>query len=165
MPAGPRKGNTNAFTHGLTRFSLGGLPKGLSHVTRQVGLLRRTLEDAVLASRKIVSLTDASLIDAAVKWERHGQLARAWLNKKAADLSPDQLLSFSRDVARAASERHRCIMALGLDVDDSAPPWAKPNALEAVGSEATDKSDQREAANDPNAAPASVDAQEPCASC
>ena len=47
-------------------------------------------------------------------------LAGRWLRQSEASLTPDQRLAFSREVARASSERDKCIRLLGLDRSDSA---------------------------------------------
>jgi hypothetical protein len=124
--AGAPQGNKNAMTHGLSssrtgmRYGLkaGQLPKDCRYIENRVNRLRRSLEDAVVAARSEVSLTDAANIQTAVKWERHGCLAQRWLTKKANELKPMELLQFSRETAKASTERDRAIAALDLDRDD-----------------------------------------------
>jgi hypothetical protein len=73
-----------------------------------------------------VSLTDAGLIQTCLRWERHAALAQRWLTKKSAELKPADLLQFSREIARASTERDKALAALHLDRD------AKDSAIEAL---------------------------------
>jgi hypothetical protein len=111
--SGPAKGNTNAIRHGLVA---GKLPKDCQHIEIKMNALRRTLEDAVMAAKGEVNLIDAACIQTAVKWERHGALALRWLTKEAANLKPVERLTFSREIARASTERDRALAALALNV-------------------------------------------------
>ena len=103
---GPPKGSVNAIRHGLTA---GMLPKGCKHIENQCNGLRRQLEDVVMEQKGEVSLVDAAIIQTALKWERHGALCVRWLRLKADELKPTEFLSFSRDIARASTERDRAI--------------------------------------------------------
>lgn len=110
---GAPKGNRNHLRHGLRA---GKLPLDCQHVEQACNLLRRQLEDAVIASKGEVSLTDAAAILTATKWERHSQLALRWL-RVAEKLTPTEQLTFSREVARASTERDKAIERLRLDRD------------------------------------------------
>jgi len=107
--------NRNAMRHGLRA---GSLPKGASYIKRECDALRRIIEDEVIRQKPgRISLYDAAIISAAIKWERHGMLIQRWLRQDAADMSPDQKLAYSRDIARAGMERNKCLKLLGLDKD------------------------------------------------
>jgi len=112
---GAPKRNRNAIRHGLTT---GQLPKGCGWVATITNQLRKALEDAVAVSKGEVSLYDASLINSATRWERHAMLAQRWLRVEKG-LTIDQKLTFSREVARASSERDRCLKELKLDACDT----------------------------------------------
>ena len=118
--SGPKAGNTNAIRHGL---KAGKLPKNAQYIEHQVNRLRRELEAAVFNVKGEVSLLDAATIQTALKWERHGALALRWLRVQSEKLKPTEALQFSREIARASTERDRALRALGLD----APP--KPVTL------------------------------------
>lgn len=72
-----------------------------------------------MAARKQVTLTDAACITTALKWERHSQLATRWLRVKGDKLSPTEQLNFSREIAKASTERDKAIKMLDLDRDAS----------------------------------------------
>jgi hypothetical protein len=105
-------GNSNAVRHGLKAAKL---PKDAKYVEHQLNRLRRELEAAVVDAKGEVSLTDASIILTAVAWQRHGALSQRWLRIKGDDLKPEQLIAFSREIAKASSERDRAIAALELN--------------------------------------------------
>ena len=111
---GAPKGNRNGIRHGLTA---GKLPLDCAHVEHNCGALRRQLEDAVMVARGQVTLLDAANITTAVKWERHGQLALRWLRVSGEKLKPTDQLTFSREIARASTERDKAIALLKLDRD------------------------------------------------
>lgn len=119
--SGPAKGNRNAMRHGLRA---GKLPKDAKYIEYQVNILRRQVEDAVLAAKGEVSLMDAANIQTACKWERHGALALRWLRIEADKLKPLERLHFSREIARASSERDKAISAIGLNRDAIRDAWA-----------------------------------------
>ena len=104
-------GNQNAARHGL-RGS--GLPKGCGHIRRAINTFRRSLESTVFEDRGEVSLADAALINSAFRWERHAQLCQRWLMLEHEKLSDSDRIAYSRDVARASTERDKCIAALKL---------------------------------------------------
>ncbi len=75
-------------------------------------------------ARGEVALSDASLINSAYRWERHAQLAQRWMLKDSANMSAADRLNYSREVARASTERDKCIAAMKLPVAADADPWA-----------------------------------------
>ena len=79
------------------------------------------LEDAVLANRNEVSILDAACIQTCLRWERHAALAQRWLVKADNELKPEQRLTFSREVARASSERDKALATLRLDATPEPP--------------------------------------------
>ena len=106
-------GNRRATRHGLTA---GQLPKGAAYIKRCSDQFRVAIEQAV-ADRNggQVSLYHAALIQSAQRWERHAMLSQRWLRHEADKLNADQRLAYSREVARASSERDKCLRLLGLD--------------------------------------------------
>lgn len=110
--SGPPMDNRNNLRHGL---KAGKLPKAARYVEHQLNRLRRELEDRVLALRGEVSLVDAAAIVSAIRWERHGALCNRWLRLEEENLKPLDRLQFSREVARASTERDRSIKLLRLD--------------------------------------------------
>jgi hypothetical protein len=112
--SGPPLGNRNNLRHGLLA---GQLPPDAKYIEQRINGLRRKVEDAVLAVKRQISLLDAASIQTAMKWERHGMLALRWLNNEAKNLSPMERLHFSREIAKASSERDRCLHMLKLDQD------------------------------------------------
>ena len=112
--SGAPKNNRNAMRHGLRA---GQLPKDARYIELRLNQFRRTLEDAVVAAKKQVSLTDAGAIQTALRWERHACLAQRWLVKAGDTLKPTDRLTFSREIARASTERDKALATLKLDRD------------------------------------------------
>ncbi len=124
MPA-PTK-NRNAVRHGLRA---GRLPKGASYIQRETDVLRRILEDAVAENEGgDISLYRAGVLQSCIRWERHAMLCQRWLRLEAGDLTPDQRLAFSREIARASMERDKCLRELGLDKRAAADVWSTLDA-------------------------------------
>jgi hypothetical protein len=111
MPGQP--GNTNGARHGC--YIVGILPKKLKNVERQVAKLRLALENAVMAQRSRVTVSEGAHINSACRWERLSQLAANWLRKRHDEMSDADRLAYARESARASSERDKCIKALKLD--------------------------------------------------
>lgn len=126
--AGAPKGNTNSIRHGLLS---GKMPKGCQYVENRMNSFRRQLEAEVIAVHGSVSIVQAASINTAVKWERHGMLAQRWLRLECDDLKPADKLSFSREIAKASTERDKALAALDLDK----PP--EPLTLDAYLTEGT----------------------------
>lgn len=116
--------------HGL---KAGKLPDGARYIEYQMNALRRQLEDAVLDARGEVDIVDAANIQTAVKWERHGALALRWLRLEVDGLKPLERLHFSREIARASTERDKAIANLNLASNTVHDAWsvidAKPKQL------------------------------------
>lgn len=111
--SGAPAGNQNGIKHGLTA---GTLPPGCGYVKRISKRFRDDLAQAVQDVKDEITITDACTIDTAARWHRHGLLAQRWLRNESETMTPDQKLSFSREIARAGTERDRCIKSLGLDL-------------------------------------------------
>jgi len=119
----PPYGNQNAAKHGLRRMNLNELPRGCGRIRSERAKLRTALESLVLEVRGRFGVYEAAVIQTACRWETHAQLAARWLRKMAGELTPEQRLTFSREVARASSERDRCLKLLGLDRLDELDPF------------------------------------------
>ncbi len=124
--------NRNAIRHGLRA---GRLPRGASYVKRETDALRRIIEDAVAESNDgSVTLYHAALVQSVIRWERHGMLCQRWLRLESDQLSADQRVSFSREVARASSERDKCLRELGLNEKPNSDMWSVLDARPAITS-------------------------------
>jgi hypothetical protein len=121
MPA--PENNTNAARHGLVS---GNLPRGCAYVVRIVNQYRAAVESAVIEAHGKIDVYHASLIQTVCRWERHALLCQRWMRKEGDKLTPEQRLTFSRDLARASSERDKTLKALGLDAQQgsSGDEWA-----------------------------------------
>lgn len=118
---GGQKGNRGHMRHGL---NAGKLPKGCQYIENALNHFRRQVEDIVLENKGSISLQDAASIQTALKWERHGALALRWLNKQGDSLKPMESLAFSREIARASTERDKALATLGLSRDRIRDAWA-----------------------------------------
>lgn len=127
---GGQKGNRNHMRHGLTA---GKLPKGCQYLENQLNGFRRTLEDIVIGVKGQISLPDAASIQTALKWERHGALALRWLTKEGDKLKPMESLAFSREIAKASTERDKALASLGLNRDRIRDAWALIDATPSKG--------------------------------
>lgn len=106
--------NRNALRHGL---AAGKLPADAAFIEVRLNGFRRRLEDAVVAERGAVTLQEAAVIQTALRWERHAALAQRWLTKAGDELKPVERLTFSREIARASTERDKALGCLRLDRD------------------------------------------------
>ena len=104
--------NVNALTHGLTA---GKLPKGCQYIQGVCRVLRQQVEGALVTNKGKVSLTESAVIQSVMRWERHALLCQRWLRLEAANMTCDQRLAYRREIARASSERDRCLRSLDLD--------------------------------------------------
>jgi hypothetical protein len=109
---GGQPGNRNALRHGLMA---GQLPPDAKYIELRLNKFRRQLEDAVVDAKQEVTLLDAAVIQTCLRWERHAALAQRWLNKAIGTLSPTERLAFSREIARASTERDKALALLKLD--------------------------------------------------
>ena len=124
---GGQSQNRNAFRHGLR--GTGKLPKELAYLECRLNAFRRQLEDTVLAAKGEINLADASAINTSLKWEKHGALAQRWLTTQYDELKPADRLNFSREVARASTERDKSLALLDLGKGARAP-WIVPAQIE-----------------------------------
>jgi hypothetical protein len=113
MPPVTASKSDKRYRHGLTIGAK--LPNGAGYVARTTGHFRVALESAVVVAKGEITLIDAASIQSAVRWERHALLCQRWLIKEAATLSAGERLAFSREIARASSERDKCLDRLGID--------------------------------------------------
>jgi hypothetical protein len=101
------------------------LPKGCGYIQRECDQLRTVIETVTAdAHEGQISVLQAALIQTAIRWERHASLAQRWLRLECAQLTPDQRLAYSRDIARASAERDKCLLQLGLDQRADKDVWA-----------------------------------------
>lgn len=110
--------NSNALTHGLCA---GKLPAGAAYVKRLAAQLQRTLETEVLDVRGEIGVYEAATIQSAVRWEKHALLSQRWLRLSQETLTPEQRLAFSREIAKASTERDKCLERLGLGQASASP--------------------------------------------
>lgn len=119
MPA--PKGNTNALRHGLT---VGILPRGCGRITRTVNQFRSELEAAALEIHGgTLGPAESMAIHTACRWERHALLAGRWLRRNYDELNHDQRLHYSREIAKASSERDKAIAPLKLARTGTGSAW------------------------------------------
>jgi hypothetical protein len=111
-PARARHNNCNNFRHGLEGNNL---PEHLTYLKKKLDRFRRIVENAVIKLRGEISLSDASFIDAAYKWEKHSRLAARWLTENYDTLAPVDRITFSREMARAVDLRNKAIAELRLN--------------------------------------------------
>lgn len=104
--------NKNALKHGLC--STGTLPKHMSYVKRLAVGLRCGLEKQCVEVHGGVSMTQACHIATAVKFETHSQLCARWLRVGYDELSLEQRVSLSREVATASQQRDKSVEKLKL---------------------------------------------------
>lgn len=133
-----KRGGPNHVTHGLYGS---GLPRGAQRVGRRLNEFRRSLCEAVEARAGEIDLHAAATIDSAAQWQRHALLAARWLRLEHDKLAPADRLAFSREVAKASTERDRCIRLLGLQQPatafDAARAYDEPITLADVPEAAT----------------------------
>ncbi len=116
--------NSNALKTGL---SAGKLPPGCAYIKRMAAQLQRTLEAEVLDAVGEIGVYHAATIQSAVRWEKHALLSQRWLRQAQESLTPAERLSFSREVARASSERDKCLDRLGLGHGSAQAPYRAPD--------------------------------------
>lgn len=107
----PPKGSMNALRHGLTASRL---PPRCGWIRNTLLELRRQLEAECLEAHGAVNIEQASLILNAVDWTRHSLLMQRWLREEAETMSATDRALYSKEIARAGSERTRAIKALRL---------------------------------------------------
>jgi hypothetical protein len=92
----------------------GKLPKGCQYIENRVNALRRQVEAALIDAKGEIGIVDAAAVNSVLKWERHGLLAAHWLRHEADKLKPMEQLQFSREIAKASTERDKALAALAL---------------------------------------------------
>ncbi len=105
--------------HGLT---LARLPAGCQFIHRKASELRTALEREVISQRGEITVPELAVIASVATWTIHGLLCSRWLQKAGETLNHSERLGYSREVARAATERERAIARLNLD-RKSHDPW------------------------------------------
>lgn len=155
---GAPPGNANAVKHGLTcrdplRFDLilGELGDSLKLVVRHTNALRRQIEDAVLAAKGQIDILDAATIQTACRWERVSQLAHRWIEEGVGEMTQSERLHFAQTIARASTERDKCLKALRLDASDATTIDALYDVAPLADSESDDDSEQATTAADDGA--------------
>jgi hypothetical protein len=127
--AGAPLQNVSAAKHGLYGI---GWPKGTAHYRKRVAKFTLAIEAAIIAAHGEVTIEHAALCQTAARWERHALLAAYWLRSPKESLSIDQRLALSRDVARAGTERDRCLKLLELNARQQRDPWANLDSYRAA---------------------------------
>jgi len=115
--SGAPRGNRNALRHGLKS---GELPKDCKYVEIRINVIRRNIEDAVIACKGKVSLTDAAYINTAIKWERYSILSHRWLTREYKKLPITERLKITKEIATSSEKRDAALEALYLDEDKAA---------------------------------------------
>lgn len=108
---GAPKGNNNGVRHGLKS---GKLPPDARFIEIRCNLFRRGVEKAVLDAKGDIDLCDAAHINSACRWEKHACLCHRWLTQQWKKLKPDDLVTFSREIARASDNRDKALREIGL---------------------------------------------------
>lgn len=109
---GAQPGDRRAFRHGLRSP---GYTAKCRKEEQNVNSFRRTVEDTTFAAKGEVTLSDALAINTATRWERHALLAARWLRLHGDAMDHTERLSFSREVARASTERDKALATLQLN--------------------------------------------------
>jgi hypothetical protein len=133
--SGPATGNENAMRHGL---KAGKLPSDAKYIEVRLNIFRRNLEAAVMDSKGEVSIPDAASIQTAMRWERHAALAQRWLTKSYDELKPQERLSFSREIAKASTERDKALRELGLGKTQTQDLWSDIDVIISKGEDNAD---------------------------
>lgn len=108
---GAQPENRNNLRHGL---KAGKLPADATYIENRINKFRRSVEDAVLMERGDVGVSDAALIQTALRWERHASLSHRWLSEQWTSLSPLDRMKFSKEIALASSNRDKALEGLKL---------------------------------------------------
>ncbi len=123
----------NPLKHGLRAAELGTVPRGASYIGRLVKQLRTKLEEKVEETKGEVSLQDSLAINTALRWEKHALLCNRWLAKESENMTHEQRLHYSREIARAAESRDKAVSRLNLTTDpvnllaSLYAPWTSPS--------------------------------------
>ncbi len=105
----------NSYKHGLRSAKLG---PGMEYIARKANLFRTAAEAETLRVRGRVGIWEQSLLSSATQWLLVALKIERLLRLYHAELSHDQYVSYTERVAKACSERDKCLSRLGLDRDD-----------------------------------------------
>ena len=113
-------GNTNSVHHGLTakktlQLTVGRLPEGFGNIGNAVKRLRKLIAEGVVESGRDMGIYEMACIQSACRWEQHGLLAQRWLRLESKTMSASDRLNYSKQIAKASTERDKCLRNLGLD--------------------------------------------------
>lgn len=147
-------GNRNSMRHGLRA---GRLPKGAAYIRRETDRLRSVIECAVVERHGEISVYHAAIVQTCIRWERHAMLAQRWMRLEAGDMDASTRLAYSREIARASSERDKCLRDLGLDaraasIIDALYSSPQPSADERSADDAVSESGSADHAADGDSA-------------
>lgn len=102
-------------------LTAGKLPRHLAYIENKLNAFRRHVESLVMDTKGTIDITDAMLINSALKWERHGRLAQHWLRQEGDKLKVAERLRFSEVIAKASDCRDKAIDKLKLNAPQKAP--------------------------------------------
>jgi hypothetical protein len=120
--------NRNALRYGLRSSHL---PPGCDWLTSQCSELRNSLEDAVLAAKGSISITDASAIDLASQSQRTLLLLQRRFRLRGAKMSDADTIAALDRTKVAAQDRHNAILSLGLSSMPTSPSRRRKGAAAA----------------------------------
>ena len=156
--SGAPVGNRNALTSGARSWwTTGRLPKGCSHVRRQLRLMINQLTAKVVEVHGECDLERSSLIHSASRHEGAAILAGRWLRElqdRATDEKPlDVALSLAvlREIRSATDARDKAIKALDISPNQNGTIFDQLYSLQASGEPADTRDDANptnEATND-----------------
>lgn len=113
---GAPNGNVNAIRHGLTVKEL---PPGCHDIQKQVESFKGALEVAIEHVRGTPGVYETACSQTAVEWHTYALKARRWVQLEDKNLTIDQRIAFSREIARGFAERDKVLKVLGLDIKSS----------------------------------------------
>jgi hypothetical protein len=111
-PNGAPAGNKNAMRHALNS---GGLPPNCSYIARQINSFRTAMEKAILDVRGQLGVYEVACVQTATEYHCHALKCRRWARIADDELSHDQRLNFSREIAKAFESRDKILRNLGLN--------------------------------------------------
>jgi hypothetical protein len=123
---GARRGNRSAWRHGLRSNRS---PADAAFIDVATDGLRRNVEDALIATKRSVSLSDAFVVNSIVRHESRAQKIAHYLRSadglKLSIMERCQLLAQLSD---ATDRRDRAVRLLNLDSDSQLKPWLVQDA-------------------------------------
>lgn len=120
--------NRNALRFGLRSSHL---PPGCDWITSQCAELRKALEDATLAEKGLIGITDASAIDLASQSQRTLLLLQRRFRLRGAKMSDADTIAALDRTKVAAQDRHNAILSLGLSSMPTSPSRRRKGAAAA----------------------------------